>query len=64
MDLLSTKEVAEMLGISTVRVFQLIQEGVLPAVKIGRDWFVKQEDVEAAKKRPGRGRPKKEATKK
>jgi len=56
-ELLSTKEVAEVLKVSTVRVFQMIQEGSLPATKIGRDWFVKKEDVEAAKSRPGRGRP-------
>jgi excisionase family DNA binding protein len=58
-DSLSTKQVAEILGITTVRVFQLIQEGKLPAKKIGRDWFVKASDVEEAKNRPGAGRPKK-----
>ena len=59
MDLLSIKEASELLGISNVRVFQMIQEGTLPAQKIGRDWFITQSDVEAAKSRPGRGRPKK-----
>jgi len=59
MDLLSIKEAANVLEISNVRVFQLIQEGSLPAQKIGRDWFITKNDVESAKSRPGRGRPKK-----
>lgn len=46
-----------MLGVTTVRVIQLIQEGSLPAQKIGRDWFIKEKDVEAVRTRPGRGRP-------
>ncbi len=57
MDLLSIKEVAEKLSISTVRVLQLIQENSLPAQKIGRDWFIRNEDAEAARNRRGRGRP-------
>jgi excisionase family DNA binding protein len=61
--LLSTKEVAELLEISTVRVFQLIQSGSLPAQKVGRDWFIAQKDAEAAKERPKRGRPVKVKTK-
>lgn len=63
MSLLSIKDAAEILEISNVRVFQLIQEGTLPAEKIGRDWFIQEEDVEAAKNRRGRGRPKKDAKK-
>jgi excisionase family DNA binding protein len=57
MDFLSIKEAAEKLGITTVRVLQLIQENSLPAQKIGRDWFIKKDDVESAKNRRGRGRP-------
>jgi excisionase family DNA binding protein len=57
MNLLSIKDAAERLEISNVRVFQLIQEGSLPAQKIGRDWFIQEDDVEAAKNRRGRGRP-------
>jgi excisionase family DNA binding protein len=57
MDLLSIKDAAAKLQISNVRVFQLIQEGSLPAQKIGRDWFIQESDVEAAKNRRGRGRP-------
>jgi excisionase family DNA binding protein len=60
MNLLSIKDAAERLQISNVRVLQLIQEGTLPAQKIGRDWFIQESDVEAAKTRRGRGRPKKE----
>ena len=63
MDVLSIKEAAVELGVSTVRVLQLIQEDSLLAQKIGRDWFIKKDDVEAAKNRRGRGRPKKETGK-
>jgi excisionase family DNA binding protein len=60
MNSLSIKEAAGRLGVTTVRVLQLIQEGSLPAKKIGRDWFIEEKDVEAAQNRPKRGRPKKE----
>lgn len=53
----STKDVAQILGITTVRVNQLIQEGKLPAQKIGRDWFVREQDLASVQNRPGRGRP-------
>jgi excisionase family DNA binding protein len=58
MNKLSTKETAERLDISTVRVFQLIKAGRLPAEKIGRDWFVKESDLETFEQnRLERGRP-------
>lgn len=53
----STKDVAQILGVTTVRVNQLIQEGKLPAQKIGRDWFVREQDLALVQNRPGRGRP-------
>lgn len=45
--LLSTKDVARKLDVTASRVRQIILEGKLPATKLGRDWFVKEEDVEA-----------------
>ncbi len=58
-DKISTIKAAEILGVTRVRVQQLIEEGKLPAEKIGRDWFMEVSDVEAIKNRPGRGRPSK-----
>lgn len=45
--LLSTKDVARKLDVTASRVRQIILAGKLPATKLGRDWFVKEEDVEA-----------------
>jgi excisionase family DNA binding protein len=59
MDKISTIEAAKILGVTRVRVQQLIEEKKLPAEKIGRDWFIEKADVEAIKTRPGRGRPSK-----
>lgn len=59
MDSLSVKDAAEHLGVTTTRIHQLIRSGLLPAQKIGRDWFISEEDVVSAQNRPGRGRPKK-----
>ncbi len=36
MKLLTVEEVAEMLGMSRERVYQLTREGIIPVVKIGR----------------------------
>lgn len=56
---LTTVEVAEILGISRVRVFQLIRSEKLPAEKIGRDWLIKEKDLDLVKVRKA-GRPPKE----
>lgn len=42
---LTTKEVAERLGVTVGRVQQFVAEGRLPAVKIGRDNFVNEADL-------------------
>jgi excisionase family DNA binding protein len=56
--LLTTKEAANKLGITSVRVNQLIKAGILPAEKHGRDYLIQESDVEKAKDRPDRrGRP-------
>ena len=57
MDELTTKEVAEMLKISVRQVQTLIQRKRLPAVKRGRDWFIKESDLALVKERPKTGRP-------
>lgn len=56
---LTTKEVAEKLNIGIRQVQTLIAQERLPAFKRGRDWFVKEEDLELIKERPITGRPKK-----
>jgi len=43
--LLSTKEVAEMLNITSRTVRNLIDTGELPAYKIGRNWRIKKNDL-------------------
>jgi excisionase family DNA binding protein len=60
---LTTVEAAEILGISRVRVFQLIQSERLPAEKVGRDWIIKEKDLELVKERKV-GRPRKKSEQK
>lgn len=63
MSLISTKEAAEKLGISVLRVQQLIWQKRLPAQKIGRDYVIKESDLKlVADRKPGR--PAKNKTKK
>ena len=58
--LLSTVEAAKKMGLHRVRIHQLIKEGVLPAEKYGRDYMIKELDLEILKDRPEtRGRKKK-----
>jgi excisionase family DNA binding protein len=54
---LTTREVAERLGISLRQVQTLIKQERLPAEKRGRDWFIKENDLELVKERPKTGRP-------
>ncbi len=44
--LLGTKVVAERLGRTQARVRQLIDQGTLKAQKLGRDWYVRESDLE------------------
>ena len=57
-NLLTTKEVAERLGVTPKRVNQLISEGRLPARRIGRDYFIQERDLRLVKDRKV-GRPRK-----
>ncbi|HKP71355.1 MAG TPA: helix-turn-helix domain-containing protein [Pyrinomonadaceae bacterium] len=61
MKLLTTKDAAERLGVTVTRVQQLIGEGRLPAEKFGRDYMIKEEDLELVGERK-RGRPPKAKT--
>ncbi|HEU0144657.1 MAG TPA: helix-turn-helix domain-containing protein [Nitrososphaera sp.] len=55
MKLLTTKEVAERLGVSVRRVHALIQAERLPAGKFGRDYMIREEDLKSvADRKPGR----------
>jgi excisionase family DNA binding protein len=61
MGLLSTKEAAARLGISVLRVQQLIWAERLPAQKVGRDYVINESDLKlVADRKPGR--PPKNAT--
>ncbi len=58
MKAISTKEASEKLGVSVLRVQQLIWQGRLPAQKIGRDFVIDEKDLSLVKNRKA-GRPKK-----
>lgn len=59
-DLLSTKQVAERLGVSVPRIRQMILAGQLPSHQIGRDHLIKESDLSLVKTYGKAGRPKKE----
>ena len=54
---LTTKEVAERLGVSVGRIQQLVAEGRLPATKVGHTNLIKESDLQLVEKRQT-GRPK------
>ena len=56
---MTTKEAAELLGVSERHVRHLIETGVLRAEKYGRNYWILPDAVEEARNRPGMGRPKK-----
>jgi excisionase family DNA binding protein len=58
MDLLTTKQAAEKLGITPRRVQALIEAGRLPAQKFGRDYMIKEKDLKLVEDRKV-GRPRK-----
>ncbi len=55
--ILSVQEVADKLDLTRVRVNQLIDEGKLPAKKIGRSYVIKASDLHLVEKRNKAGRP-------
>lgn len=55
MKLLTTSEVAERLGVTAKRVQAMIRDGRLPAEKLGRDYVIKEQDLNiVADRKPGR----------
>ena len=61
MNLLTTKEAAERLGITPRRVIAMIQAEQLPAEKFGRDYMIKEKDLKLVEDRKV-GRPRKNGT--
>ena len=60
MRMLTTRDAAARLGLSVRRVNDLIQQGQLPAQKLGRDYVIDEKDVERVSKvERKRGRPRK-----
>ncbi len=52
-----TKHAAAFLNVSVRRVQAMIKQGLLPAKKLGRDWFIEESDLKrlkSAKRSPGR----------
>ena len=65
MELITTAQAAERLGISPQRVFQLIQDGRLPAQKVGHSYVIDAVVLKSVRrKNPGRPRSKRPAAKK
>ena len=60
MEHLTTKEVAEKLGVSLRRVQAMIESGRLPATKFGRDYMIRKTDLKIVENRKV-GRPKKDS---
>ena len=58
---ITTAEAAKRLGISAIRVRQLIASGRLPAVKLGRDWLIQVADLDLVQHRPT-GRPRQDGS--
>jgi len=55
MQLLTTKEAGKILGVTAQRVLFLINEGRLPAKKLGRDFIIQKKDLKlVANRKPGR----------
>ena len=62
----TTEAAARFLGVRRDRIVALIREAVLPAEKVGRDYLIKNEDLEkhqATARKPGRPRKMEEAIK-
>ena len=53
---LTTREVADLLGVTVGRVHQFIREGRLPAEKKGRDYLINEKDLKLVQDRK-QGRP-------
>ena len=45
-DILTIREVADYLKVTERTLYRLVQEGKLPAVKVGNSWRFRREDLE------------------
>lgn len=54
-EVLTVSQVAEYLQLSEMTTYKLVQEGKIPAFKIGRSWRVKKGDLEALIERLKKG---------
>ena len=63
MELLTTNQTAEALGVSVRRVLQLIETGKLKAQRVGRDYVIEREALATVKTYGKAGRPPKWAQK-
>lgn len=45
-EIITVSQVAEFLQLSEMTTYKLIQEGTIPAFKIGRHWRIKREDLD------------------
>jgi excisionase family DNA binding protein len=61
---LTTRQTADALGVSVRRVHQFIEEGRLPAEKLGRDYFINEGDLRLVENRKVGRPPIKKASKK
>lgn len=59
MKLLGVTQAAERLGVVPRRVLQFIHAGRLPAQRIGKQWVIRETDVETFQQKPA-GRPPKD----
>ena len=57
--LLNTDQVAAELGVTQIRVRQLIHAGLIPALKIGNSWVIDKKEFKKVLKKPPKGWPKK-----
>jgi putative molybdopterin biosynthesis protein len=46
-DILSAEQVAELFGVHRTTVYDLIERGEIPAVKVARRWRIRRQDIEA-----------------
>ncbi len=54
-EILTVSQVAEYLQLSEMTAYKLVQEGRIPAFKIGRHWRVKKSDLTSLIDQLGRG---------
>lgn len=54
-EILTVSQVAEYLQLSEMTTYKLVQEGRIPAFKIGRHWRVRKSDLIALIDRLGKG---------